>query len=132
MNGKDAHNENSIKAVSLAIDAGFDVEVDVWFKKNKFYLGHDLPQYEVDIDFLLNEKIWCHAKNSESLYQLMLSGVHCFWHQNDDFTITSRKMIWCYPGKICTNGIVVSLGEPMKFKKDICGVCTDNPIAWKK
>lgn len=131
LNGKDEAYENSIEAVSAAINYGFDVEVDVWYNKNKFYLGHDEPQYEVEIDFLLNDKIWCHAKSSESLHQLISNDIHCFWHQKDDFTITSRKIVWCYPGKICSNGIVVSLGGPVQFKTSVYGICTDDPIAWR-
>ena len=25
---------------------------------------------------------------------------HYFWHQEDDYTITSKGIIWAYPGKV--------------------------------
>ena len=59
--------ENHPNYIQEAIEEGFDVEIDVWFVDNKLYLGHDLPQYEIDHDFLINDKLWCHAKNIESL-----------------------------------------------------------------
>lgn len=40
-----------------AIESGFDVEIDVWFKNDKFYLCHDKPCFEVDTKFLKNLKL---------------------------------------------------------------------------
>ena len=36
----------------------FDVEIDVWFKNDQFYLGHDEPQYIVNMEFLNNSKLF--------------------------------------------------------------------------
>ena len=48
INGPEVNRENSIDYINSAIDKGYDVEVDVWFKKGEFYLGHDEPMYRVD------------------------------------------------------------------------------------
>ena len=39
--------ENKIDYINNAINQNFDVEIDVWFKNNNFYLGHDEPQYKI-------------------------------------------------------------------------------------
>jgi len=46
-----------------AIESGFDVEINVRFKNDKFYLCHHKPCFEVDTKFLENPGFWCHAKN---------------------------------------------------------------------
>jgi len=46
-----------------AIESSFDVEIDVRFKNDKFYLCHHKPCFEVDTKFLENPGFWCHAKN---------------------------------------------------------------------
>ena len=28
-----------------------------------------------------------------------MKRVHCFWHENDDYALTSKNWIWAYPGK---------------------------------
>ena len=48
---------------------------------------------------LLIQKIWFHAKNIEAFYELLKLNIVCFWHQNDDVTLTSNGYIWTYPGK---------------------------------
>ena len=37
--------ENHPDQIKKALDLGFDVEIDVWYKENKVFLGHDFPQY---------------------------------------------------------------------------------------
>ena len=46
--------ENKIDYINDAINQNFDVEIDVWFKNNNFYLGHDEPQYKIPLEFLKN------------------------------------------------------------------------------
>jgi hypothetical protein len=99
LNGVESENENNPKYLKIAINKGFNVEVDVRFEKEKFYLGHDFSQYEVNKDFLLNENIWCHAKTHNALLALDKINAHYFWHQEDDYTITSKGYFWTFPGK---------------------------------
>ena len=99
LNGIQNDKENEPGYINTAINKGFDVEVDVRFENNKFFLGHDFSQFEINKEFLLNKKIWCHAKTSEALSALDKIKAHFFWHQEDDYTITSKGYIWTYPGK---------------------------------
>jgi hypothetical protein len=46
ISGPNPEQENHPDYIWAAIQAGYDVEVDVWFENGKFMLGHDEPQYE--------------------------------------------------------------------------------------
>jgi len=131
LNGPNSITENSIIAISAALDKGFDVEIDVWFKSGKWYLGHDKATYIVDESFLENRKLWCHAKNLDAL-NLMLKNkkIHCFWHQNDDFTLTSKNYIWTYPDKDTTGNSIIVLIKKQKIPKKTFGICTDFPLSY--
>ena len=128
--GIDPTRENSPSYIFEAQSLGYDVEIDVWRSDNKWYLGHDDPQYLIEEAFLLQEGLWCHAKNMEALEALHKLGANFFWHQNDCYTLTSRGYIWAYPGKaLCSNSICVM---PERFSNethnfDNCvGICSDN------
>ena len=88
--GPDPKIENSNDAILKCLSLGLDIEVDLWFKNQRFYLGHDEPKYELDHNFFLSEKIWFHLKNLEALEEIQKINVsNFFWHQNDKCTITS-------------------------------------------
>ena len=126
LNGIQKNKENDPGYINNAINKGFDVEVDVRFENNKFFLGHDFNQFEVNKEFLLNEKIWCHAKTSEALSALDEIKAHFFWHQEDDYTITSKGYIWTYPGKKLLSKSICVLPEKANYKEINClGICSD-------
>ena len=127
INGKSESMENHPLSIQLAMNGGFDVEIDVWLTKDGWFLGHDEPLYPTSIDFLSKEGLWCHAKNREALEEMLLyPRIHCFWHQEDDFTLTSRNFIWTYPGKESTsNSVCVLLEKDMKIPKKCFGICSD-------
>lgn len=105
LNGPCQEKENNPVYLKEAIDIGFHVETDVWYIDGHWWLGHDCPQYYLDDtsaeELFLNSQVWCHCKNFEALAGLRVMGsqVHCFWHQEDDYTLTSQGIIWAYPGK---------------------------------
>ena len=118
--------ENKPEYIDKALENGFEVEVDVRFNDNKFFLGHDFNQYEINKDFLMNKKIWCHAKTREALIALQEINAHYFWHQEDDYTITSKGFIWTYPGKKLLPQSICVLPENANYKKINClGICSD-------
>ena len=123
MNGK-CDEENHPDHIDMALAQGFDVEIDVWKVLDEYYLGHDEPQYKVNMKFLKNEKLWCHAKNIEALYDMNKEGVHCFWHQTDDVTLTSKGYLWTYPNKDLTQNSIAVLPKA-KPKIDVAGICSD-------
>ena len=81
------------------------------------------------VEFLKNDRLWCHAKNSDALYKMIENSVHCFWHDKDDYTLTSQNVIWTFSEKRTTrNSIIVCQDEEQtKLYKSmpIDGICTD-------
>tara|TARA_R110000796_G_scaffold220702_1_gene336791 strand:+ start:354 stop:779 length:426 start_codon:yes stop_codon:yes gene_type:complete len=127
ISGKNISLENNPGYIKDAIHLGYNVEVDVWYN-NGFWLGHDEPLYPIGISFLMNEKLWCHAKNIEALLMMkMEDNIHYFWHQEDDITLTSKGYIWAYPGKQPIKNSIAVMPEIYKDNLDKCiGICSDN------
>lgn len=129
--GPDPVLENRPEQVIKSIDYGFDAEVDLWIKDGRFFLGHDIPQYEVTVEFVEMPKLWIHAKNLDALYWLSKTNLKYFWHQNDDRVITSNGYIWTYPDKELTDRSIRLMPEwndpDLKtVTKFICyGICSD-------
>lgn len=133
LNGPDPKTENSIESIQKCLEAGFDVEVDVWLRTDngEIWLGHDEPQYHLeDTKLLLDPRIWCHAKNLEAAYWLQTVKAHWFWHQEDDFALTSKGIFWTYPGKRLCNNSVAVMPELKHHEPTLhltYGICTDWP-----
>jgi len=126
ISGPNEKLENKIEYVQNALDKGYEVEVDVRFENDKFFLGHDVNQFEVNENFLLNKKIWCHAKTKDALLALEKIKAHYFWHQEDDYTITSKGFVWTYPGKSLLTSSICVLPEVANYKEINClGICSD-------
>ena len=126
--------ENEPTYIDLAIKKGFDVEIDVWLKDRILFLGHDAPIYGVDFRWFRDRatKIWIHCKNLEALsfFKDSQYNFNYFWHQEDDFTLTSHGYIWTYPGKPLTEKSIAVMPE-LKIHEETfskCyGICTDFP-----
>lgn len=132
LEGRNISEENSKEAIIKAIELGYDVEIDFWSTEKGFFLGHDLPQYEIDLNWLdnLKNKLWVHAKNKDAARILSLTDLNWFWHENDLMTLTSKGYIWSNIGVFVQNGITVEFD--FKILPDyILGVCTDNPIKYR-
>jgi len=128
IDGKKLKFENHPDYVEVSFKLGYDVEIDVWYIDNKWYLGHDKPLYEVDYEFINNKRFWLHTKNIDALNKLvsMNNNLKYFWHQNDDFTLTSNGYIWTYPNKPLTKNSI-SVKPDLDFDKiSFCyGICSD-------
>ena len=66
INYKIAEKENNPSYISNALNLNYDVEIDVWLIENIIYLGHDKPQYIIDISWLIERKskIWIRSSRS--------------------------------------------------------------------
>ena len=125
--------ENDPVYISQALKAGFDAEIDVWSINGNYILGHDSPDFFVKQSFLENKKLWCHAKNLEALERMLSNEkIHCFWHEEDKYTVTSKGHIWTYPGEDATsNSVIVITGPTLKLPYEkIHGICGDHVLAW--
>lgn len=142
MFGPNPTAENNPGYVKNALKNGFDVEVDVWRIDGKYFLGHDKPVYQVEDEFLKNDKIWCHAKNVIALF-VVHPKINMFWHDIDMYTLTSRGDIWGFP-RITDNSPCdfIAIRANLRFtgdgKADIKqyrkyrGICSDYIVDVKK
>ena len=131
LSGPNPEQENQPEYIAEALQAGYDVEIDVWFKDDKFMLGHDEPQYEFPFELIDQHypKLWIHCKNIDALSKLNEldpngSKVNYFWHENDLGVLTSKSYIWST--NLINNGILVM---PELFDKQpietTMGICSD-------
>jgi hypothetical protein len=130
ISGKNPESENNPSYIELALSQGYEVEIDVWLINGNFFLGHDGPQYPIDISFLMNDRFWCHAKNLGALEKMLeIDSINCFWHQEDNYTLTSKRIIWAYPGHALTRNSVAVLPESTLYSnwelRECYGVCSD-------
>jgi len=137
LNGPDLENENKPEYLLEAIESGFFVETDLWLINSLLYLGHDEPQYEINIDFLLKikDKLFCHCKNIAALDFIInnYKEIECFYHDKDDCVLTSKNNIWTSPGKeLFHSSICVMPERSNKIPLNCLGVCTDYPLKYKK
>ena len=132
--GRIPAKENKKSYILKALEAGYDVEIDVRYIGDKWFLGHDEPDEEVDIKFLEKEGIWVHCKNIEAIANLHKNpNINCFWHQKDSVTLTSFGFLWAYPGKQPIANSVAVLPEIYNDDLSQCfGVCSDYIGDFKK
>jgi len=131
MYGPNPPMENRTEYIQDALDKGYDVEIDVWVINGRVYLGHDEPQYPVSFEYLWNPRFWCHAKNFEAL-TLMIKHkdkIHCFSHDSDDHILTSKAIIWAFPGKPIDEETICVMPERCSHRleqlKNCLGICSD-------
>ena len=135
VNEKNVKMENHPSYIDEAIKDEYDVEIDVWYVDEKLWLGHDNPQYEIDIEWLKHRigKLWIHCKNlpaAEYFHNntdVMIRGYgNYFFHNTDDTTITSKGYLWVYPGKQPVKNSISVLPEIHNDDISQCyGICSD-------
>ena len=128
INGKNPNSENAPFYINRALQSGYNVEIDVWWFNEDFYLGHNKPLYQIEVKYLQNYKLWCHAKNIEAIIEMRkYPNIHYFWHQKDNITLTSKNHIWAFPGKQPIKDSIAVLPEIFKDNLGVCkGVCSDH------
>ena len=139
LDGPNPVTENTKSQVDRCIKEGYDVEIDVRYDSvtKSFWLGHDEPKEMVNLFWLASNvnQLWIHCKDFTTLHKFAddMPNYNFFWHQGDDYTLTSKKNIWSYPGKPYSNKTVIVMPEEtnMDFnllKATNCyGICTDYP-----
>lgn len=132
--GSISNRENSPSYIDTAISAGYEVEIDIRYKNDKFYLGHDTPDYEVSETWLelRKNKLWIHCKDLDSANKLQeIGGFMFFCHTSDPYVLTSNGFLWVHDlSKKLSNKYNII---PLLSEKDIIGynkdtvyaVCTD-------
>ena len=137
--GPNSELENHPEYIRKALIEGYEVEVDLWREADQWVLGHDEPQYEISEAFLTpylkTNQLWLHIKNIDGL-DFLAHQRHStetvwnyFWHQKDDYTLTTGGFIWAYPGQRLTSKTICVMPERTNYTKtDIshaAGICSD-------
>ena len=126
--------ENTKSYIQEAIDLGYDVEIDVRYNNNKFWLGHDEPDHEVDIEWLTKRKnnLWIHCKDFLSLAKLINSDLRIFYHQDENHTIIGNtKAIWSHDIDDANHQSIIplididSVNSFKNFNQKYYGICSD-------
>jgi hypothetical protein len=133
--GKLENWENEPTYIQQAINKGYNVEVDVWYKDNIFWLGHDKPEYFIQFDWFEKrwDKLWIHCKNVEALvfftnisHKGKPKQFQYFYHKDDIATLTSTCWIWAYPGNQPIKNSIAVLPELYNDDVTKCyGICSD-------
>lgn len=136
LNGAISSEENKPSYIEAALKSGVDVEIDVWFIDNKFFLGHDIPEYEIETDFILQDNLWLHAKNVIAFKKILdLKIKNGFFHNQDEVALTTSGFLWNRPETIITEKSICLLPEIQNIDinqlKDSAGICSDNILKYK-
>ena len=126
------NRENTKTYIDEAILLGYDVEIDVRFIDGKLFLGHDKPDYEVSLNWLLCRKksLFIHAKNFNALSFLINEDLRIFYHQTEDHTIINNcNLIWSHNIDEANEKSIIPLlkrKDILNFNgKNIAGICSD-------
>lgn len=138
--------ENHQDLLCAAMEAGWDVELDLWKVGEQLYLGHDwadASKQPLTVPFFLGYKnAWIHCKNMEALAYMINAAeaneslAHYFVHDIDEATLTNTGEAWCYPGKWAGRRSICVLPErsatlaeasatAFGLQRQIAGVCSD-------
>ena len=113
--GPNVFAENSPEYLADAMRDGFDCEVDLWSEDGALFLGHDYPQYPVDLSWLSSNQrmLWIHCKNPDAVAAMSVTALHWFFHENDTYTLTSKGYVWMFPGapSVGPKGVMLFFGN---------------------
>jgi glycerophosphoryl diester phosphodiesterase len=131
------HIENTMFAIRKALNLGFHVEIDVRFKDDHIWLGHDEPKEYMPAILLEMPNVWFHCKDIASLQrmtELRERGFtnEYFYHEKDSVAVTSSGYLWTYPGKELTSNSIAVLPETVPgWEIDKAyAICTDYPYRY--
>lgn len=134
LKGRVPNKENRPSYIDCAIQLGYDVEVDVRYINNQFWLGHDTPDYKVSVEWLnkRKDKLWIHCKDIQSSQRLTSLPVDFkfFCHSNDPYILTSTGHLWVHDLTLnLDNQCIIPLLSENEIKSNkinyIYAVCTD-------
>jgi len=131
--GRLLEKENTPEYIDSAINLGYEVEVDVREKDGSLYLGHDTPDYEVSLEWLLERRdmLWIHVKNFKALNMLISTELRIFFHEKENQTIVNNcGIIWSHDLENYSSKSIIpllTLEESSKAStcKQAYGICSD-------
>lgn len=152
LNGPSELENNPLQIATAQKD--FYVEVDIWQTQDGVFLGHNEPEYNINVlnfkkKYLQSNKIIYHAKNPAAAVFLEKEQLKWFAHDKDMFAIVNNisrnKVLWGLPNELKgVNNNSLFQKIPVIFGNDFSryeyelknniwyGVCTDYPLELRK
>ena len=133
LEGPNKNIENNPQHIESIINS-YDVEIDLRVENDSLFLGHDYAQYEISEEWISkhSHRLWIHCKDVKSLtFCSKHRHLNYFWHENDDYTMTSFKYIWAYPGKEIADHMTILVLPETRWSYDEIkqlspiGICSD-------
>lgn len=132
--------ENNFGVLIQRSIQGYQVEVDVWYHEKNLWLGHDRPEYKITMEWLAADKRrLIHAKNGKTFeYLLHEAGkkaldLHIFYHTEEDYVLTNKGLVICYPGQPLLEGSLCMMPERANYTEEDLrksfSVCSDRKDA---
>ena len=136
--GSIPNRENRPSYIDCAIQTGYDVEVDIRYINDEFFLGHDKPDYKINKVWINDriDNIWFHCKNLEAVNALKDINIlnKSFCHSKDPYVLTSSGNIWVDNLEMSLNDNCIiplmDISSLYKYKfsidfKKVFAICTD-------
>lgn len=139
--GPDKTLENKEDNLWKQLHNGWDIECDIWFINEEWWLGHDEPSMKLhNVALLSHPHAWIHCKHLPALVECMRRvsegcRINCFFHDSDVATLTSQGYIWTYPGNIIYDSHAICVmperhGYRLYNILQSGGVCSDYLPKW--
>jgi hypothetical protein len=132
VNGPDKRLENDITTIVCRCSNGLYSEIDIWYIKSKWYIGHDAPEEEITLQYLISPYLFIHAKNADAFHKLqILSDAHgldlrIFYHTEEHYALTTRGETIIFPGLPEKDGWLYMMPERTQLTLKTSGmVCSD-------
>jgi len=109
------------------------VEVDIHCNNGEFWLGHDSPQYKINLEWLIKRKnkLWIHCKNISAAQILSVyrkEEFNFFGHSNDKYVVSSNGYVLSIGCFVNNEKTIIVMPEVFSVKLNSCfvgGVMTD-------
>lgn len=124
LSGPNPERENKLDYIDEAINAGFNVEIDIWLTDdNNTFLGHDNPETLVTFEYLMlrHDSLLLHAKNIAALlYFCSRTRFNVFYHTDEDAVMSSNGNVIIDPRSYSlitpSKDVIYSMPELSKIK----------------
>jgi len=157
-----SYYENSIDKIKFILEkTQYDIEIDIRITpvngELSMWTGHDYPVDKLTEEIFTylsdyHERLWIHAKDLATLSALIFvekeykksirnnsfkesDYANYFYHNTDDYTLTSNHYIWTYFNKeVGDRSVIVVADEDITrpylsslLKRNCYAICTDKP-----
>jgi hypothetical protein len=85
--------ENNPEKLLSLIEEGYEIEIDLWYRDNNFFLGHDFPEYEIEESYLENSEFWIHCKDADTLEFMNQKKKHLNYIHYQNFMVILINLI---------------------------------------